>query len=385
MIGLPGMGRGITGLSKRGRRALGLMTLALVVIAAAGFAYLYPTLTSRPKAASPTTNLPPVNRSSDLVSYDFVTPSMGWALVGTVTAGTGPGQFSVFRTVDSAKHWQRQLTGPGSTVGVQSIQFFDKTNGLITVASFPKELVYRTTDSGTHWQAVGLPGPGVGVVSFSDLNNGWLLVVMGSPRGQIINLYGTDDGGTTWQRLPDPPPDLAATITFRRPSEGWIGSTGDPLPHVYTSTDGGRSWNRHDLPLPAFGLPASTTTGVFLLPGTGVIAFTGGSFPLTSFDSGASWSHVAPRSSGQSFGDLIGFQDAFHWCAIDGSSLYKSSDAGQTWTQVSNQLPANLYFCQFLDSTHGWGLVADPGRGNGLVVTEDGGLHWRRTAVPQPT
>jgi photosystem II stability/assembly factor-like uncharacterized protein len=137
------------------------------------------------------------------------------------------------------------------------------------------------------------------------------------------------------------------------------------------------------LPLPAFGLPANVTSSVFLLPGTGVIAFLGSSFPLTSFDSGASWSHVALRPSGQSFGDLIGFQDAFHWCAIDGRSLYKSSDAGQTWSPVSNQLPANLYFCQFLDSTHAWGLVADPGRGIGLVLTEDGGLHWKRAARPQ--
>ncbi|HEX9097998.1 MAG TPA: serine hydrolase domain-containing protein [Candidatus Dormibacteraeota bacterium] len=36
------------GLSKRGRRALGVMAVAVVVIVAAGFAYVYPTLTSKP-------------------------------------------------------------------------------------------------------------------------------------------------------------------------------------------------------------------------------------------------------------------------------------------------------------------------------------------------
>lgn len=209
-------------LSPRGRRALGLMAVAVVVIVAAGLVYLYPTLTSKPKTES-RTNLPPVTRQGDLVSYDFVTPSMGWALVGTMTGGPGPGQFSVFRTADGAKHWHKQLTGAGSVYGPQSVQFFDKTNGLITVVGGSTELLYRTADGGAHWHPVGLPGPGVGVIAFSDPSHGWLLVVMGSPRGQTINLYGTSDGGTTWQRLPDPPPDIFATITFRRPSEGWIG------------------------------------------------------------------------------------------------------------------------------------------------------------------
>jgi CubicO group peptidase (beta-lactamase class C family) len=44
------------GLSPRGRQALGLMAVAVVVIAAAGFVYLYPTLTSKPAPkASPVT------------------------------------------------------------------------------------------------------------------------------------------------------------------------------------------------------------------------------------------------------------------------------------------------------------------------------------------
>ncbi|HAF18900.1 MAG TPA: hypothetical protein DCK96_04020, partial [Chloroflexi bacterium] len=35
-------------LSTRGRRALGVMAVAVVAIVAAGFVYLYPTLTSKP-------------------------------------------------------------------------------------------------------------------------------------------------------------------------------------------------------------------------------------------------------------------------------------------------------------------------------------------------
>lgn len=375
--------------------------VAIIVIVVASLVYLHPNLSPKPKTASPTITLPPVSRLGDVVSYDFLTPSMGWALVVTTAAGPGPEQFSVFRTVDGSKHWQKQLTGGQGVplgVGLQSvIQFFDKANGFIVVPSL-SDFVYRTTDGGAHWHPVVLPGPQGGVISFSDPSNGWLLV-SASPTGQAVDLYGTNDGSDTWQLLPDPPPDvcipvpvpcaqLAATVTFRRPSEGWIGSRGDPLPHVYSSSNGGHSWNRHDLPVPADGLAAGAIASVHLLPATGVVAFLdeghGPAFSATSFDGGASWSFVTPPpSNGQGFGGLISFQDAFHWWETDGNTLYKSSDAGRTWSRVSNQVLAGLYFCQFLDSRHAWGLVLGAG-GTGLALTADGGLHWTHASVPDP-
>lgn len=374
-----------------------MIVLAVIAILAASLLYLHPNPTSKPRIASPT----PVSRQGDLVSYDFVTPSTGWALVVTVTSG----QFSVFRTIDGANHWQKQLTGgQGSLLqlGPQSVQFFDRSDGFIEVAASPSFLVDRTTDSGAHWHPVVLPGPGSGVITFSDPSNGWLLVLTGSPTDQTVNLYGTRDGGGTWQRLPDPPPDVclrgavsclqvAPTVAFRRPSEGWIGTRGDPLPHVYSTSNGGRSWNRHELPIPADGLAAGAIASVDLLPGTGVVAFldegNGPSFPAASFDGGASWSFGTPHPSGGSgFGGFISFQDTFHWWVIDGHTLYGSSDAGQTWSQVSNQVLVGLYFCQFLDSKHAWGLARlalGPG-GDALALTADGGLRWTRAAVPDP-
>lgn len=374
-------------LSPRGQRALGLMALAMLVIITAGLVYLHPIPQLRQKSLSPSIVLPPVSRQSDQVSYDFVTPRIGWALV--VTGGTGPAPrpFSVFRTEDGAKHWQEQFTMETSLLGrgPQSVQFFDKTNGYVVIGG-PSELVYRTTDGGADWHQVGLPQ--LGLVSFSDPSSGWLLAPGESLTDPAANLYSTDNGGINWLRLPDPPTDVAASVTFRQPSEGWIGSRGDPLPHVYASGDGGRSWNRHDLPIPADGLPGGAIASVSLLPGAGVVAFLDGgagpSFALTSFDGGASWKSVSPRPLGQSRGDLFGFQDAFHWCVMDVNSVYRTSDAGQTWSQVSSLQFGGLYFCQFVDSRHGWGLVADAGRGNGLALTADGGLHWTRAAVPQP-
>ena len=394
-------------LSRRGRRGLGLIVLAVTVIVIASFVYLHPNPPPKAKTTSPTPNLLPVSRLGDDVSYDFITPSMGWALVAT-TPGGQLQQFSVFRTVDGAKHWLKQLTGSqGVPVGFALplkpfIKFFDKSNGFVVVPGL-SDLVYRTTDGGAYWHSVVLPGPPGAVISFSDPSNGWLLV-SASLTDQTVNLYGTSDGGGTWQHLPDPPPDVCipvpvscglgpprwATITFRGPSEGWIGGRGDPLPHVYSSSDGGRSWNRHDLPIPAFGLAPGAIASVQLIPGTSVVASldegSGPDYPVTSFDGGASWNFVAtPPTYGFTFRGSIGFQDAYNWWDTDGSTLFKSSDAGRTWS-LSNNVLAGLFFWQFLDSKHWWGLFFGRGTapGQGLASTADGGLHWTQSSVPDP-
>lgn len=366
-----------------------MIGLALIVIAAASLVYLHPNLSPNSGTAAPTINLPAVSKQGDGVLYDFVTPSMGWALVIRAPPTGGPGQFWVYRTTDSAKHWHEQLTRQGNLIGFgpELVQFFDQSHGFVRVASLP-DIVYRTADGGAHWSSAGLPGPGGGVLAFSDPSNGWLLLSLGSPTDQAANLYRTSDGGSSWLRLPDPPSDVAAGITFRGPPEGWSGAIGNPLPHVYSSSDGGRSWDRHDLPLPAFGLPAGVIASVRVLPGIGVVAFldagNGALLTLTSFDGGTSWRYVQSRPSGSSFFGVIDFEDALHWWAIDGWILYKSADAGQTWIQVSDHLSsAYQYIPHVLDSKHAWALVLYTA-GTGLTLTSDGGLHWTRANVPQP-
>ena len=216
---------------------------------------MHPNPLPTPNTPSPTPSPLPVSRPSDDVSYNFITSTMGWALVAT-SAGGQAGQFSVFKTVDGAKHWLKQLTGSqGVAVDVDphsAVKFFDKSNGFVVVSEL-NDLLYRTTDGGAHWHSVALPGPQGAVISFSDPSNGWLLVPA-SRTDRTVNLYGTTDGGGTWQRLPDPPRDVClhvsvscpplarggvsvvqvpvveglgktlarwASITFRGQSEGW--------------------------------------------------------------------------------------------------------------------------------------------------------------------
>ena len=383
-------------LSRRKRRAAGLGALALVLVAAAGFAYLRtgPGIPIRDTTATPSNN--PLLVSLRPITYDFVTQSLGWAVDNTFTPASSAGQFRVFRTVDGAKHWQLQLTGPSSSPGRMpiTVQFFDTTHGFMMLLSqaFAGEQVYRTNDGGETWQGVRLPASQTVVTTFSDTAYGWALAEANSPSGQLFNLYVTTDGGATWQRLYDPPRD-AFYLAFREPTEAWMGSLGSGPPHVYTSADAGRTWHRHDLPpppgrtwdagghggasvqtLPGFGAIATTESGGLTVPGFGATGADADFF--TSFDSGSTWMYV-PSPPG-----TVGHQDALHWWAIKGTALSKSVDAGQTWTRISNALPDWQFVPHIRDANHAWAelTVAD---GFGLALTSDGGLHWVRASVPQ--
>ncbi len=158
--------------SKRGRRALILMAIAVTVVVPSSFAYLYPSLIAKSQPALPSSGPGPVTRAGDFVSYEFVTPFLGWALEAWSNRSPASGQFSVWRTVDGAKHWQTQLEGPISPTlaGPPSIQFFDKAHGFV---AFGIEL-YRTVDGGLNWAGIALPDAQHAFITFADSQREWV-------------------------------------------------------------------------------------------------------------------------------------------------------------------------------------------------------------------
>lgn len=380
-------------LSQRAMRGVAAIAIAATVVAIASIVYLHPSPTSHTTSAPVLTNPALVTAPGDFIAFDFVSASRGWALAaargGSPTAS--PGQFSIYRTTDGARHWQKQLTGQSDLSGLAtgSIQLFDKDHGFVVVTASGTAL-YRTSDGGAHWEPIGLPDVGVQQLVFSDPRHGWLLAHTASPADQTLRLYATGDGGDSWQQLPDAPDDSSG-IAFRGSSEGWSGSYSPVQPHVYRSVDGGRSWQRHDIPAPLSGLPTEAIGDVLvrLLPANGVVVYVvfqiGSTYEFTSFDSGSTWSRVPARPR-QIVDGGESFQDSFHWWAIDEGILYKSSDAGQTWTRTPGQVgSANSwqYYLKVIDSSHAWAQMFF-GQITGLTVTNDGGAHWTRATVPKP-
>lgn len=383
------------GLTQRGRRGLAAIAIAVTVVAVASIAYLRPSSTSQATTASVpnSRNATLATTPGDFVAVDFVSPSLGWALTaargGAPTAT--PGQFLIYRTTDGARHWQKQLTGQTDLSGLAtgSIQLFDKDHGFVEATASTTAL-YRTSDGGAHWEPIGLPDVPVQQLFFSDFRHGWLL---GSPTfasDQTLRLYATGDGGDSWQQLPNMPDD-SNVIAFRGASEGWSGSYSPTQPHLYRSIDGGRSWQRRDLPTQPTGLPTEAVGDVLvrLLPASGVVAYVifqlGSTHEFTSFDDGSTWSSVPTRPQ-QLFTGGESFEDAFHWWAIDEGILYKSPDAGQTWTRTPGEVgsaDSGQYFLNVIDSRHAWAQVFF-GQTMELTATSDGGAHWTRATLPKP-
>lgn len=384
-----------------------LIAGALAAMVVAGLVYLHPTFPTTLSVVSVApTPAPPLLSQRYLSTYDFLTPAAGWALVEE--ASTGGPRFWVFKTTDAARHWERQFTGPAmsTNAGPLKIQFFDRNSGLIALGG--TETVYRTSDGGAHWSPVVTPNLSFSSLYFSDRLHGWILGTVLSPDPQQspeIQFFSTSDGGDHWAALPQPPSWQFAgkggfgNFVFRGPGEGWSGGSAPGRAIVYSTIDGGVSWQAHPLPVaggkggfaPGTGPPLES--GVYLLPGAGVLATTtdesGNPVGLTSFDGGGTWRLLPPPPGSTGFGDFI-FLDTFHWWAMRFGSLFKSSDGGQTWKQVSIQLNDWDYLPQVIDAKHAWAqLMATPqtalAPGSGLAITSDGGVHWTSVSVPIPS
>lgn len=368
-------------LSNRQRRAIALIASAAIVILAAAVLYLRLSTPSQPRIEGATA----IDRSivsSGPITYDFVTPSIGWAAMNPVGPST---TIAIFKTTDAGKQWRLQLvvqTAPTISVPFQ-LQFIDQDRGFVAAGGAIGNF-YRTVDGGATWASVPLPGNATQVdgMAFIDSSHGWLLL-----SSNVTALYGTDDAGSTWKRI-NLPGD-AFGLGARGPAEVWVGSFVTGFPHVYSSSNAGRNWQRHDLPPPrgtnwdagnTGGAALLIQTAIQLLPEAGAVALvepdSATRYTFKTLDGGATWTYVLSPPG------IVGYEDTSHWWAMKGTSLFKSSDAGTTWTRVTSSLPDWQFKPQILDSRHAWATLTVFG-GYGLATTSDGGAHWTRAQVPR--
>ena len=404
----------------RARRAIAVIAIAVVAIVAAGVIYLHPSFGS----SSPThkalevrpSPTPPQIDGRFSATYDFITPSLGWALVSQ-NVSSRP-SFWVFRTSDGAKHWVQQMTGQCEGLGTSNLNMFDRLHGELDLCD--PLVAYRSSDGGASWSAIALPHYSFASVNFSDALHGWYLAwsaEMPSPPtpGQLdqpalAEFLATADGGSTWTKLPTPPhPSFSGkggffNMQFRGAKTGWMGTDIDPAT-IYSTADGGFSWRPLTLPVsaPTDGNGEIFNTRVQVLPRSGLIAVvvdvSDNATGLTSFDGGLTWHQIASPPGNTTFDDYA-FIDDSHWWAMRNSTLYKSSDAGQSWKLATLLLDQWVYSPHPLDSKHAWAAISGGGTidipagsapdsgflapGGGLATTSDGGLLWTYVNVPQP-
>lgn len=366
-------------------RALALIGLSVVLAAAAGVVFVAPSFRALQPAARPPVAAR-VTADGETIRIYFLDADHGWAAAAAPLSGT---RMLVYSTSDGARSWQQTGVIPGlsDAYAVSDFEFFDRSNGVISIAA-DRPAAYRTSNGGRTWTPFDLP-PGSRSLTFVDRDHAWA-----TTAPVLMRAYATSDRGATWNALPKLPVD--GGLDFSSRLDAWMADL-SRLPIVYVTHDAGHSWQQAgSLPQPPPGQPGffSDYPPAFLAAGGegAVVADFQDGAEFITLDGGFTWRYVGPPPGIGNYSD-ISYQDLTHWWVIRGNDLYKTADAGVSWTLVSTRIPYDTVQPTILDARHAWALVQQHDdsrlelRQNvawSLEVTSDGGLTWKDAVVPVP-
>ncbi|HEY5060706.1 MAG TPA: hypothetical protein VII52_04170, partial [Gemmatimonadaceae bacterium] len=168
----------------------------------------------------------------------------------------------VARTIDGGNRWIVDSLPGADTLDFRDIAAASATRAW-TMSAGPAESgqaqIYRTND-GVRWMrqfSSSQKGVFLDALKFWDDRHG---IAMSDPVDGRLFLLATDDGGTTWTRIPTAgaPPVLPGEAAFAASgtclavtgsSNVWIGTGGGSRARVFRSADRGRTWSVTDTPV----------------------------------------------------------------------------------------------------------------------------------------
>jgi prepilin-type processing-associated H-X9-DG protein len=390
----------------RPKRALALISLALMMLAVTGGAYVW-------RGASSTDRAPAPNKAggAELVDMASISEQEAWVIVHSV----GAPESALFHTGDGGASWRRQL----SIEGLGAVRFAASRTGVLVnwrLGADPRTStprVFSTDDGGTHWRSVTLPqlGPGSrGLPFFLDPDHGWLLATRPTSPGDQppeVNLWRTVNGGRRWEPLlnvDEAHPlshgvsggDQLVALSFQDRETGWIvteGAAADSA--VYASHDGGHQWTRVALPA---GLPGAAPEDWVYVGIPAVRPDGRGVVPLVDRDASRIWlyqtpdgglSWVNPEPAPGTGVVNVAFVDGSVGWASGSSAVWVSGDSGRTWLAATGLTGRFLFgVLAPASSSVAWVQGNELRAGSttatawSLFRTTDGGLHWTRVPAP---
>jgi len=283
--------------------------------------------------------------------------------------------------------------------------------------------VLRTTDGGRHWQSVtpnfNTAQAQVSSAPFRPYSGGSLPVLQLFLSDSVAwmldlpsTLFGTADGGRTWQKTTAPA--QVAQYNFINATDGWmLGTNGG----VYQTTDGGQIWTK--LQSMSQGQPSSgilpysaTVTGMVFLNMndgwlTGLTNQTDAVWVYATHDGGKTWIHQALTLPAGTIDPpllvdpptFVSDHDGFMWANINihpvlqeragipqsgggALQLYLTHDAGATWQYMGMFPGIGIGPITFSDGNHGW-VAGYSANQSGLWMTSDGAQHWSQLSTSQ--
>ncbi len=326
------------------------------------------------------------NGNGRISSIDFVGSNL-W--VTTPGGGIWNGVF----VTGSTYNWSSKTDGIPN-LAVQDVEIYPGNTNIMyaltgavgSASGYRSTGVLKSVDAGTTWASTGLTFPSNGGVK------GYKLLIHPSNSSIVWactdnGLYRTADGGTTWAlvtystTIGGVQTNLSTNaydLVFQPGSTTTMYATSNG-PYFYKSTDGGATFLRVDrvaagLPTTggrsAIGVTAANSAYVYLLYGDGtsfqalyLSTNSGSTFTLRSTTPNVlgsqAWRNIAIAVSPTNAADLY----------VGGLDMYKSTNSGTSWTQISGWASSTFsFFCHadifdlFCDATY-------------LYCASDGGLY----------
>ncbi|MEO7971445.1 MAG: hypothetical protein ABI698_09105 [bacterium] len=286
---------------------------------------------------------------------------------------------------------------------------------LVASSLYGQQLIPDNYFSAMQWRCIG-PHRGGRVLAVSGVRGQPHTFYFGSVGGGV---WKTTDAGNTWLPIFDSQPVAsigALAVSTSNPEIIYVGSGEADMRSdislgngVYKSTDAGQTWSY-------LGLHDTRQIGRILIdpknPNVVLVAALGHGFgPNTergvfrSTDGGKSWTKVLYQDENTGAIDLAFDPDnsktvyaslwnvhRVAWNAYPpvtgpGGGLYKSTDGGESWKQISgNGFPSGKVGrigVDVPDGKHGKRVYAliDAGNESGLYISEDAGQSWTRVSV----
>lgn len=288
-----------------------------------------------------------------------------FTVVSTTTLSASDGAGNLYQSTDAGLTWAMTHATPGPTQNFFSngpADFVDSQTGFI---GFGGGYLLRTTNGGASWTQIS-SGSAIDVLDMDRFDNGDLIAVGNS--GQVLS---REAGAPTWKILGTLGEATLEAVQVIGPQEVVaVGRTGT----LYRSADAGETWQAASATPPgltAFDLHFESLSNGWVI-GQG---FDGAALFRTQ-DGGASW---IPVTDFQGTYVAVDFADASGWAASYNGTVYRTTDAGNSWSEI--QIPGSALSVRdldFWDASIGYVVGA-----SGFAArSSDGGQNWQTLTLP---
>ena len=324
-----------------------LGTLGLALLATATALTTSPAATGAPPAPDLGWDVTVVDAGQSFRGLDAVDTDTAWVSGGSSPAG---GVGKVYRTTDGGETWQ-DVSPPGTEgLSLRDVEAQDADTAVVlSIGPGEASRIFRTTDGGATWTEAFRNAEEDAFYNCLDFYPGGRRgLAVSDPVDGKFRIAATDDGGASWEVLPDDGmPDSTGEANFSASGDclviagrdAWFGSGGSAA-RVFHSTDRGLTWEATDSTLRA-GEAAGVFGLAFRTPRHGVAV--GGDFaaPADGTDAsaytrdGRTWTggDLAHLGEDASFASRTLVLVTGESGPTAGSSV--SHDGGRTWEQFS--------------------------------------------------